>query len=172
MLRAMCCGMIGQEPSHVAFLSIAKSLKGCWSGGDDDQYRLRGGSQAPLLAAAHKLGSALRLNAAVRAVRPLSDGEHGGAARYQVATDESRVHARSVVVTGSPAALLGIDLPLAAADAQLLQRMPMGESCKLFVCTAGLEPAGMKRWAETGGAQTAAGMKPVLMEPTVKQPRG
>jgi hypothetical protein len=36
-LRAMCRGMIAQEPSQVSFLSIVKSMKGCWSLGDDDQ---------------------------------------------------------------------------------------------------------------------------------------
>ena len=42
----MCRGMIASEPSQVSFLSIVKSMKGCWSAGDDDQYRLQGGSQA------------------------------------------------------------------------------------------------------------------------------
>ena len=46
ILRNMCRGMIASEPAQVSFLSIVKSMKGCWSEGDDDQYRLKGGSQA------------------------------------------------------------------------------------------------------------------------------
>ena len=45
IMRNMCRGMIAQEPSQVSFLSTVKSMKGCWSGGDDDQYRFRGGTQ-------------------------------------------------------------------------------------------------------------------------------
>jgi monoamine oxidase len=127
VLRAMCRGMIAQEAAAVSFLSTAKSLKGCWSAGDDDQFRLRGGSQAPLLAAASKLGPRLRLSSEVRAVREV---EGGG---YEVQTAGSdKLRASHVVLTGSPAALLGVRPPLGANDAQLLQRMPMGESAKLF----------------------------------------
>ena len=42
ILRNMCRGMIASEPAQVSFLSIVKSMKGCWSAGDDDQYRLKG----------------------------------------------------------------------------------------------------------------------------------
>tara|TARA_B110001452_G_scaffold229108_1_gene204836 strand:+ start:2197 stop:3801 length:1605 start_codon:yes stop_codon:yes gene_type:complete len=153
VLRAMCRGMIAQEPAQVSFLSTAKSLKGCWSAGDDDQYRMRGGSQAPLLAATKALGaSKVRLRSAVRSIRALSGAEgaaHGGRMaeepleeakkkikpRYEVSTADGGVwHARYVIATGSPPALLGISMPasLPSADAQLLQRMPMGESAKLF----------------------------------------
>ena len=152
VLRAMCRGMIAQEPAQVSFLSTAKSLKGCWSAGDDDQFRMRGGSQAPLLAATKALGtSRVRLGQAVRRIRALSGAEgaaHGGRMaeepaagatkpkpRYEVtAADGSVWLARYVIATGSPPALLGIEMPAAlpSADAQLLQRMPMGESAKLF----------------------------------------
>jgi len=144
VLRAMCRGMIAQEPSQVSFLSTAKSLKGCWSAGDDDQYRLRGGSQAPLLEAAKRLGiTKLRLSSPVRAVRQAKkhatkahgrDDDLADAARtYEVATDGATYEAKSVILTGTPAALTAIHIPLLGAnDAQLLQRMPMGESAKLF----------------------------------------
>ena len=132
VLRAMNRGMVAQEPSQVSFLSTAKSLKGCWSGGDDDEYRLARGSQAPLLEAARRLGARLKLGAVVSAVTRRS----GPAApvSYDVATADGQViRAKHVVLTGSPAALLGIRLPsLSANDAQLLQRMPLGESAKLF----------------------------------------
>lgn len=142
VLRAMNRGMIAQEPSQVSFLSTAKSLKGCWSAGDDDQYRLRGGSQAPLLEAARRLGGRrLKLGAAVLSVQrvppsptpPARSGEAGGP-RFEVSTqDGTRYRAANVILTGSPPALLGIRAPdMGANDAQLLQRMPMGESAKLF----------------------------------------
>ena len=86
VLRNMCRGMIAQEPGQVSFLSIARSMKGCWSSGDDDQYRLRGGTQAPPLRIAAKLlgaaPSKLTLSSPVRSVRSAASSaeEAAGAA--------------------------------------------------------------------------------------------
>ena len=42
-------------------------------------------------------------------------------------------HAKNVILTGTPPALLGVSMPfLGANDAQVLQRLPMGQSAKLF----------------------------------------
>ena len=129
VLRAMCRGMIAQEAAQVSFLSIVKSMKGCWSLGDDDQYRLRGGSQCPLLRLQTELTKegAITLSSAVSAVTQ-SDGA------VIVDSAKLRLKATTVLLTGSPGVLSAIkhSPPLGHAQAQLLQRMPMGTSMKLF----------------------------------------
>lgn len=66
------------------------------------------------------------LNTAVRSVRSSPEG---------VVVESSKGgthHARAIIITGPPPAVLGIDFdpPLSGFDAQLLQRMPMGTSLK------------------------------------------
>eukprot|EP00929_Paragymnodinium_shiwhaense_P083690 TRINITY_DN44692_c0_g1_i2.p1 TRINITY_DN44692_c0_g1~~TRINITY_DN44692_c0_g1_i2.p1 ORF type:complete len:512 (-),score=89.74 TRINITY_DN44692_c0_g1_i2:3-1538(-) len=131
MLRAMMRGMIAQEPSVVSFLSTLKSLKGCWSGGDDDVYRMRGGTQAPLLRAATKLN--VTLSSPVRRIERLH--AVGSKGVFQVTSEKAVIRASYVVVTGPPPALQAISFepPLSANHAQLLQRMPMGTSLKYFL---------------------------------------
>lgn len=130
ILRNMCRGMIAQEPATVSFLSIVKSMKGCWSGGDDDQYRFRGGTQAPLLRVQqlhpHNITTSSPCH---RITRDRHTGVH------TLESDRITLKARYVVLTGSPSALaeLAFEPPLDHSTAQLLQRMPMGTSMKYFV---------------------------------------
>lgn len=115
VLRNMCRGMIAQEPSVVSFLSILKSLKGCWSGGSEDQYRIRGGTQAvPLSLAAmlrkHPQRGNITLSSPVRSI------EVSTASATDLPTDPSSrslpvvtvrsdrlapLRARAVIVTGA-----------------------------------------------------------------------
>lgn len=127
-LRSMCRGMIAQEPAGVSLLFTVRSLKGCWSSGDDDQYRIRGGTQGPLLALAARFGGRVALDAEVVAVTA-SDGKWRVALR-----SGARVLAKYVVVTGPPAVVAKIRAPaFSAITKQLLQRMPMGASTKYFL---------------------------------------
>ena len=141
ILRNMCRGMIAQEPNVVSFLSIVKSMHGCWSGGDDDQYRFRGGSQAPLLRIQQQGHVDIVLQTPVRSVSLDDDG------MYVVEVEDidtgkyTKVRAKYVIVTGSPSALSKIRFDgegnrkkiLDANEVQLLQRMPMGSSMKYFL---------------------------------------
>eukprot|EP00931_Biecheleriopsis_adriatica_P104865 TRINITY_DN79482_c0_g1_i1.p1 TRINITY_DN79482_c0_g1~~TRINITY_DN79482_c0_g1_i1.p1 ORF type:complete len:592 (+),score=59.40 TRINITY_DN79482_c0_g1_i1:3-1778(+) len=133
ILRAMTRGMIAQEAQSVSFLSILKSLKGCWSAGDDDQYRMRGGTQAPLLKVAELLSHELTLSSPVRSVTAINSSE-SSSKQFEVVSDRGTFIARKVIVTGPPPVLAGISFlpPLHATQAQLLQRMPMGTSLKFF----------------------------------------
>ena len=128
--------MIAQEPSQVSFLSTVKSMKGCWSGGDDDQYRFIGGTQAPLLRLQNREASTIdiELNSPVRTISASTDGD--GNSQYVVSTAEGlSVRAQHVIVTGSPAAVSTIQFepPMDAPSTQLLQRMPMGTSMKYML---------------------------------------
>ena len=113
----MCRGMIAQEPSQVSFLSIVKSMRGCWSKGDDDQYRIRGGSQVPLLRLQARLDAAISLSSAVTAVKQREDGG------VIVSSEKLIVHARAGLLTGSPAVISRINIqpPLNHNQVQLLQ---------------------------------------------------
>ena len=143
ILRNMCRGMIAQEPNVVSFLSIVKSMKGCWSGGDDDQYRFRGGSQAPLLKIQQQGKVDIELKTAVRFVTTNTNSNGDGNDAYYVVTIENvesgvlqKVTSKYVVMTGSPSALSKIYFNnniLGHNDVQLLQRMPMGSSMKFFL---------------------------------------
>lgn len=128
-LRSMCRGMIAQEPSSVSLLFTVRSLKGCWSAGDDDQYRIRGGTQGPLLALADAFGDRVALEEEVVAVTQMPGG------RWKVESRSGTVLvAKHVVVTGPPAVVAKIRIPsLAPVTRQLLQRMPMGTSLKYFL---------------------------------------
>ena len=128
ILRNMCRGMIASEPAQVSFLSIVKSMKGCWSEGDDDQYRLKGGSQAITLQIQKNNLFPIKLNTPVdKIVRDENTG--------LFAINEGEVEAKYVIVTGTPAAIAKITfIPLLDHNnIQLLQRMPMGQSMKFFV---------------------------------------
>ena len=147
ILRNMCRGMIAQEPKFVSFLSIVKSMKGCWSGGDDDQYRFRGGSQAPLLKLQQSDTINIQLNTVVRFVKKNNKNKNGKNKNDEddgyivtienMATDiVQKVTCKYVIVTGSPSALSKISFDsniLGHDDVQLLQRMPMGSSMKFFL---------------------------------------
>jgi len=131
LLRAMCRGMIAQEASQVSLLYTVRSLKGCWSTGDDDQYRIRGGSQGPLLRLSQRFSEHVSLSAPVTGIS-WSRILH----RWVVSTKNGAitVAATHVIVTGPPPAILAIDIPsLGWVDSQLLQRMPMGTSLKYFL---------------------------------------
>ena len=132
-------------------------MKGCWSSGDDDQYRLRGGTQAVPLRIAEMLKANLTLSSpviSISATTPAASGDEAargkgdegavgevgeegrkeGHGPYIVTSGKVTVRAKNVVITGSPSALLSMafDPPMSASDAQLLQRMPMGTSLKFF----------------------------------------
>eukprot|EP00937_MAST-01D_sp_MAST-1D-sp2_P002520 g2520.t1 len=165
VLRNMCRGMIAQEPAQVSLLSILKSLKGCWSAGAEDQYRMRGGTQAvPLSLAAAMRGAGRAAGGAAGERAPATatgSGEkanlttscpvraidvEGGAAAGTLAEalvvrgDCGSVRARFAVLTGPPPMVSAISVTppraLGSAPAQLLQRMPMGASLKYFVAYA------------------------------------
>jgi monoamine oxidase len=106
------------------------SFKGCNSAGPDSEFRVRGGTQALPLAIAAKLGpSRLTLGDPVKSVRVIKENE------VHVQTRSGRLFvAKTVILTGSPPAMLGIsfDPPLPTVHAQLLQRMPMGTSRKFI----------------------------------------
>ena len=128
ILRNMCRGMIASEPSQVSFLSIVKSMKGCWSAGDDDQYRLQGGSQAiSLQIYANKLFP-IELNTRVNTI---SRDENTGT----FSINDGKIKSNYVIVTGTPAAISKIAFtPLLDHNSiQLLQRIPMGQSMKFFI---------------------------------------
>ncbi|CAE7695184.1 unnamed protein product [Symbiodinium pilosum] len=116
-----------QEPEAVSFLYNLLSFKGCNSKGADSQYRVRGGTQAIPLRIAAQLGDVLLFGEQVTSIK--SDGE---GVEIQVRSGKS-FRARMAILTGPPPAVLGIsfDPPLRGADAQWLQRMPMGTSLKL-----------------------------------------
>ena len=174
VLRNMCRGMIAQEPAQVSFLSTLKSLKGCWSAGAEDQYRIRGGTQAVPLTLAERVaaapGGSVSLSAPVRAV------EVAGSGRRTVLTvrlaNGTSLTARFAVLTGPPALVGAISISPPAAlghlQAQLLQRMPMGTSMKYFVAydtpwwrEAKLSGAVMaSSWARQGRRAAAAVIGP------------
>ena len=134
VLRAMTRGMVAQEPAVISLLSIVKSVAGCWSAGADDQYRLRGGTQAPLLAIAAALPESV-LSLSTPAARVTQALAPGGIFTVVPANADSEGGFNRVIVTGCPAAVarIAFEPPLRAAPAQLLQRMPMGASLKYFV---------------------------------------
>eukprot|EP00927_Polykrikos_kofoidii_P045478 TRINITY_DN39487_c0_g1_i1.p1 TRINITY_DN39487_c0_g1~~TRINITY_DN39487_c0_g1_i1.p1 ORF type:complete len:544 (-),score=66.42 TRINITY_DN39487_c0_g1_i1:16-1647(-) len=116
-----------QEPEAVGFLYNVMSFKGCNSAQADDTYRVRGGTQAIPLAILASLGhNRVSLSSPVRSIES-ADGV------VRAVTHDGRVvEAKAAVVTGPPPTVLGIEFspPLKGADAQLLQRMPMGSSMK------------------------------------------
>ncbi|CAE7329156.1 MAOA [Symbiodinium natans] len=116
-----------QEPEAVSFLYNLLSFKGCNSKGADSQYRVRGGTQAIPLRIAAKLGDSVLLGQEVTSVKSDREG-----VEVRVRSGKS-FRARAAILTGPPSAILGIsfDPPLGGADAQWLQRMPMGTSLKL-----------------------------------------
>jgi monoamine oxidase len=129
ILRNMCRGMIASEPAQVSFLSIVKSMKGCWSKGDDDQYRLEGGSQAISLQMYKNNLFPIKLNTPAHKIeRNEKDGKF-------TINDDELLQANFVIVTGTPATVAKISFyPLLDHNnMQLLQRMPMGQSMKFFV---------------------------------------
>tara|TARA_B110000208_G_scaffold158729_1_gene193059 strand:- start:2236 stop:3756 length:1521 start_codon:yes stop_codon:yes gene_type:complete len=138
MLRNMCRGMIAQEPSQVSLLSILKSLKGCWSSGAEDQYRVRGGTQAIPLTLTARLAAPSSPNSTVTfhsPVRLIDVNAAAGVVTITHGVSSKQVTARWAIVTGSPAAVaqLSWSPPLEPVPMQLLQRMPMGTSMKYFV---------------------------------------
>ena len=151
VLRNMNRGMIAQEASQVSFLSTLKSLKGCWSAGAEDQYRVRGGTQAiPMTlatrVAASKLGH-VTYSSPVRQIDSSSSSGGGGSnledtgkALITVISDKVTIKCKYVVVTGPPPLVAAIAFTppraLGHLQAQLLQRMPMGTSMKFFVTYA------------------------------------
>ena len=111
ILRNMCRGMIAQEPAAVSFLSILKSLKGCWSSGSEDQYRIRGGTQAVPLSLAARLRQDpqrgnITLSSPVRSIvvsKPSSTSSHAAHVRPILTVHSDRLkplRARAVVLTG------------------------------------------------------------------------
>lgn len=119
-----------QEPEAIGLLYNSMSFHGCNSAGPGSQYRVRGGTQALPLAIAKSLGaSRVSLRSQVRSVTSLA-----GAVKLVTQTGHA-FEAKAAIITGPPPALLGIDFspPLSGANAQLLQRMPMGASTKFAV---------------------------------------
>mmetsp|Transcript_42532 Transcript_42532/g.95474 ORF Transcript_42532/g.95474 Transcript_42532/m.95474 type:complete len:555 (+) Transcript_42532:39-1703(+) len=127
VLRNCIHGKNAQEPEAVSFLYNLLSFKGCNSKGPDSQFRVRGGTQAIPLRIAAKYGNAVLLGHEATSIKSVGSGVKvhvRGAKSY---------HAQAAILTGPPPALTQIDFdpPLHAADAQWLQRMPMGTSLKL-----------------------------------------
>lgn len=116
------------EPEAVSFLYNSISFKGCNSGGPDNQFRVRGGTQAIPLAIAAQLHDRIMLEAPVRSMRSLAP-RPGVVAQLD---DGREFSARYAIVTGPPPAVLGIKFEptLSGVQDQLLQRMPMGTSLK------------------------------------------
>lgn len=121
-----------QEPEQVGYLYNLLSFKGCNSNGPDC-YRVQGGTQA-----IHSIGHCqpctdsgsilLTLGDPVTHIR--RDDSHS----FQVVTAQSGkvFGTKTIVVTGSPPVIqkLHFDPPWPGTQAQLLQRMPMGTTCK------------------------------------------
>lgn len=129
IIRNFMKGIYAQEPQEVSLLAVLQTLKLCCSGGADDQYRVRGGTQALPLKAAEaikRLGGVVTLNSPVYKVITHEDRS------IEVRTESFSVCSAAVVLTGAPPALLQIRFvpSLPTAQAQLLQRMPMGTSQK------------------------------------------
>lgn len=126
VLRNHVHDQVAQEPEELGLWYELMSLGGCYSSGPDNQFRVRGGTQAIPLAVAKRLGDRVALGAAVREVKASTAGVS------MRTLDGREFAAAAAIITGAPPMVLGIDFdpPLNGADAQLLQRMPMGASLK------------------------------------------
>ncbi|CAJ1340342.1 unnamed protein product [Effrenium voratum] len=126
-LRNCIHGKNAQEPEAVSFLYNMLSFSGCNSKGPDSQYRLRGGTQALPLRLARRLKSQVLLDHQVIGIKSSEDEV------LVSIQDRAPMRARTAILTGPPPAILSIDFdpPLDGANAQWLQRMPMGTSLKL-----------------------------------------
>lgn len=115
------------EPESLSLLYRSMSYKGCNSDGPGSQYRVRWGTQAIPIKIAEALGSdRVSLGSPVRVV----EVSNGTVRAYT--QDGLVVEAKAAIVTGPPPAVLGIEFrpKLSGANAQMLQRMPMGASTK------------------------------------------
>jgi len=152
ILAVLCTTMIAQSPSVVSFLHILFYIRA--AGGlenlvvNEQQYRVRGGTQAPPLKIASQLmsqrpfGSTVHLSSPVREIR---QDESGITFRVEKEASSSllptpsssttffTVRAKYAIVTGPPPTTgLGIIYkpPLPYDKRQLFQRLPMGNSVK------------------------------------------
>ena len=129
-----------QEPESVSFLYNLFSFKGCNSGGRDEQFRVRGGTQAIPLASAARYKESLELNAVVTEIQAQghASGVDGVAVRVVKSKHTTVINGSAVILTGPPPMVLGIRFspPLDGFQAQLMQRMPMGTvpHCLLCAC--------------------------------------
>lgn len=95
--------------------------------GDEDYWRVRGGSQAPAIRMAAQLGGDLQLGAHVTAIHRRANS------LYEVHSSKGVVVAKHVIVAGlTPSLISAIDFqpPLDGAMDQLLERMPVGTTMK------------------------------------------
>eukprot|EP00511_Aplanochytrium_stocchinoi_P012084 CAMPEP_0204875922 /NCGR_PEP_ID=MMETSP1348-20121228/47249_1 /ASSEMBLY_ACC=CAM_ASM_000700 /TAXON_ID=215587 /ORGANISM="Aplanochytrium stocchinoi, Strain GSBS06" /LENGTH=418 /DNA_ID=CAMNT_0052032601 /DNA_START=150 /DNA_END=1407 /DNA_ORIENTATION=+ len=129
ILRNLVRGIIAQEASVVSALSIVLNFKGCFSGGVDDQFRMRGGGQGILLRMQQNARFKISLNCPVTSITRTYDGT------YLVKRASGITRAKYVICTGASASLNYIQFKpqLDTFTAQLLQRLPMGASLKYFL---------------------------------------
>mmetsp|Transcript_43858 Transcript_43858/g.102444 ORF Transcript_43858/g.102444 Transcript_43858/m.102444 type:complete len:512 (+) Transcript_43858:2-1537(+) len=116
--------------AQISALSVIWSLNCSGSvegSGEEDYWRVRGGSQGPAKHMAAQLGDALWLGARVAAIHMLPDNG------YAVHSSRGVVKAKHVILAGlTPTLITAIDVqpPLDGGLAQLFQRMPLGTSMK------------------------------------------
>ena len=147
-LNVLCTTMIAQSPDVVSFLHIlfyvraANGMRNLVV--NEQQYRIRGGSQAPTFKMARDLteldGGRLLLSTPVKRI-VYGDGDPRLDEQYPVLVEGEDalsgsavlVKARHVIVTGAPPTTgrgISYSPPLPFEKNQLFQRMPMGNSVK------------------------------------------
>ncbi|KAK3269121.1 hypothetical protein CYMTET_22415 [Cymbomonas tetramitiformis] len=117
-----------QAISYVGALWTYNCTADLIGGDDEDFYRVRGGTQGPLLSIYDRVSDNVTLSSPVWQVVSSKDS-------VTVTSKRRSVKAKRVLLTGPPSALLGIqmDPPLTGDKAQLLSHMPLGTSLKYFV---------------------------------------
>ena len=142
MLQAMCTTMIAQSADVVSFLHILFYIKAANGIANlqiyEQQYRVRGGTQAPAIKMAEELGqSVMHYNSPVTLIKQFSNGTVSVYVTPQGELDTTlSVNAKFVVLTGPPPTLnryIEFDPPLPASKRQLFERLPMGNSVKAML---------------------------------------
>lgn len=116
-----------ESMGFLAVLWTYNCTQGSENSDKEDWYRVVGGTQAPPLELARRLGERITYEAPVDAVRRSPDGG------WEARVGDDRYVAPNILLAGLPPPLLAnldFEPPLPAATAQLLQRWPMGASLK------------------------------------------
>ena len=140
MLQAMCTTMIAQSADVVSFLHILFYIRAanCIANLQiyEQQYRVRGGTQAPAIRMAEDLGkNVMHYSSPVTLIKQFP--KNGTVSVYVTPQGELdttlSVNAKFVVLTGPPPTLnryIEFDPPLPPSKRQLFERLPLGNSVK------------------------------------------